>query len=75
MRRGAYNGGMQVILNGQAHPCPDGCTVAQLLLQAGHAQRRVAVEVNRSIVPRSQHATHVLQPDDRVELVHAIGGG
>ncbi len=66
---------MKVILNGKPHTCADGCSVAQLLESAGHAQRRVAVEVNRRIVPRSEHARHLLHEDDRIEIVHAIGGG
>ena len=37
--------------------------------------RRVAVEVNREIVPRGRHTHHRLQDDDRVEVVVAIGGG
>ena len=66
---------MNLILNGQPHTCADRCNVAQLLESTGHAQRRVAVEVNRRIVPRSEHATHLLAEGDRVEIVHAIGGG
>ncbi|MGV8409398.1 sulfur carrier protein ThiS, partial [Pseudomonas aeruginosa] len=37
--------------------------------------RRVAVELNLDIVPRSQHASTALKDGDRVEIVHAIGGG
>ena len=44
-------------------------------LSTGLAGKRVAVEVNLEIVPRSQHATRVLREGDRVEIVHAIGGG
>jgi sulfur carrier protein len=50
-------------------------TVAELLSHLGHADRRIAVEVNRAIVPRSRHAQHALEPQDRVELVEAFGGG
>lgn len=66
---------MKLILNGQAHECAEPCTVAQLLETAGYAQRRIAVEVNRHIVPRSEHASHRLAEGDAVEIVHAIGGG
>ncbi len=54
---------------------PDGATVADLLVLLQLAGRRVAVELNLDIVPRSAHAEHRLQPGDRVEVVHAIGGG
>jgi sulfur carrier protein len=66
---------MQIQLNGQARHCDEGTTLAQLLAEAGYAERRVAIEVNRDIVPRSQHTQQVLRDGDEVEIVHAIGGG
>jgi sulfur carrier protein len=66
---------MQIHLNGQPHSCRDGESLAELLTSTGYSQRRVAVEVNREIVPRSVHAQHLLHEGDRVEIVHAIGGG
>ena len=50
-------------------------TVSDLLQSEGLAERRVAVEVNGAIVPRGAHATHALAEGDRVEVVHALGGG
>jgi len=50
-------------------------TIAALLREVGFSERRVAVEVNREIVPRSQHGDFQLQDNDRVEVVFAIGGG
>jgi len=73
--RSRYNARMQITLNGQPRECAEPTSVAQLLDQAGYAGRRVAVEVNREIVPRSRHASHALAEGDRVEIVHAIGGG
>jgi sulfur carrier protein len=49
--------------------------VAQLLEDMALTARRLAVEVNLEIVPRSTYADHRLRPGDRVEIVHAIGGG
>ncbi|MGH8214375.1 MAG: sulfur carrier protein ThiS [Rhodanobacteraceae bacterium] len=66
---------MQITLNGQPRECKAATTVAALLTEAGHGERKVAVEVNREIVPRSRHAQQVLQDGDRVEIVQAIGGG
>lgn len=66
---------MRIFLNGEPREVDDGLSVAGLLAATGHAQRRVAVEVNREIVPRGQHAERVLADGDRVEIVHAIGGG
>ncbi len=70
-----YNGRMQITLNGQPRDCAPATTIAQLLETAGYGGRRVAVELNREIVPRSQHASRALADGDRVEIVHAIGGG
>jgi len=69
------NACMQIELNGQPRHIPEATTLAQLLAGEGLAERRVAVEVNGEIVPRGQHATHALGPGDRVEVVHALGGG
>ncbi|HET6632038.1 MAG TPA: sulfur carrier protein ThiS [Rhodanobacteraceae bacterium] len=66
---------MQITLNGAPQECADDATVATLLEAAGYAGRRVAVEVNREIVPKSQHPARALRDGDRVEIVHAIGGG
>jgi len=66
---------MEILLNGAPHACSDDTTLARLLADSGYAGRRVAVEINRHIIPRSAHETTRLQPDDRVEVVHAMGGG
>ena len=66
---------MSITLNGSPLDCNPPITVAQLLDQAGYAGRRVAVEVNREIVPRSLHTTRTLVYGDQIEIVHAIGGG
>ena len=69
------NARMDIQLNGQTSTLVADCTIAALLEIEGFGQRRVAVEVNGEIVPRGSHASHVLQADDRVEIVHALGGG
>ncbi|RUL74390.1 sulfur carrier protein ThiS [Dyella choica] len=66
---------MQITLNGHPHDCGDTLTLTELLHEAGYAGRRVAVEVNQEIVPRSQHGAYSLRQGDKVEIVHAIGGG
>ena len=67
---------MDILLNGQArHLDADAPSIIDLLEAEGLAARRVAVEVNGQIVPRGRHATHPLQAGDRVEIVHALGGG
>ncbi|SHK20812.1 sulfur carrier protein ThiS [Marinobacter antarcticus] len=66
---------MQVQVNGEAMDLPEGATVAALVERMTLAGKRLAVEVNEDIVPRSQHAKFTLSNGDRVEVVHAIGGG
>lgn len=66
---------MQITLNGEARHVDPGTTLEALLALAGHAGRKVAVEVNLAVVPRSLHAGHVLAEGDRVEIIQAIGGG
>lgn len=66
---------MQIQLNGEPFELADGRTVAQLLDDLELVGRRVAVELNREIVPRSLHVSTALCPGDHVEVVHAIGGG
>lgn len=66
---------MQIQLNGEGYALPDGQSVADLLQRLELTGRRLAVELNRDIVPRSQHASTLLADGDQVEIVHAIGGG
>ncbi|GAB3347930.1 sulfur carrier protein ThiS [Lysobacter tyrosinilyticus] len=66
---------MNVILNGEPRALAAPATVLELLQAEGLGARRVAVEVNGEIVPRSRHGEHALQAGDRVEIVHALGGG
>ncbi|MGP0172981.1 sulfur carrier protein ThiS [Pseudomonas sp. NCHU5208] len=66
---------MHIRLNGEAFELPDNQSVADLLQRLDLVGRRVAVELNLDIVPRSQHASTLLAEGDQVEVVHAIGGG
>jgi len=66
---------VEVYVNGELLQLPEGMTVTQLLEKMTLADKRLAVEVNSEIVPRSRHNSHILQAGDRVEIVHAIGGG
>lgn len=66
---------MDIILNGETREIPDQTSAAGLLETLGLARRRLALEINREIVPRSRFDEHMIRPGDRVEIVHAIGGG
>lgn len=66
---------MQIQLNGDSHALEGEPTISDLIAALGLTGRRIAVEVNEEIVPRSQHEATRLAEGDRVEIVHAIGGG
>ena len=72
---GAMEPMLRLLLNGEPREMPAGADVLALLEREGLATRRVAVEVNGDIVPRSRHAGHRLAEGDRIEIVHALGGG
>lgn len=66
---------MDIQLNGELHEIPDHSTAMDLVEQLGLTGKRLAMELNREIVPRSAYATTPLKPGDEIEIVHAIGGG
>jgi sulfur carrier protein len=66
---------IQVTINGEPRALDAGTTVAELVDALSLQGKRIAVEINGAVVPRSTHPTHRLADGDRVEIVHAIGGG
>jgi sulfur carrier protein len=66
---------MNIQLNGEARQIEAGTTVIALLEMLGYLGKRVAVEKNGEIVPKSQHEQTVLQQNDKLEIVVAVGGG
>jgi sulfur carrier protein len=66
---------MKITINGTEHLCAENALVSDLLVQLELVGRRVAVERNGDIVPRSLHASTVLSAGDQIEIVVAVGGG
>jgi len=66
---------IQLIVNGEPQEVPSGTTIAVLLARLQMQPRLVAVERNRDLVPRAQHAACTLEAGDRVEIVTLVGGG
>jgi len=66
---------MQLVINGVARSVPDGLTVAALVEHLGMKSDRVAVELNREIVPRGKWNETSVGENDRLEIVHFVGGG
>lgn len=88
MRQGRYTAGaprrdnarmtdapLHLRINGEPRTFEGPLDIPSLLRAEGLGDRRVAVEVNGEIVPRGRHAGHALADGDRVEIVHALGGG
>lgn len=66
---------IEVFINGAAERFAEPASVAGVLAARGLAGKRVAVERNGEIVPKSRHAETPLAPGDRIEIVVAVGGG
>jgi len=66
---------MNALINGRTTDVPEGSSVSDLLEQLGLGGKRIAVELNGEILPRSRHAEQRVADGDRLEIVHAIGGG
>lgn len=66
---------LQITINGQTRQLDGEPSVAEALVALGLQGKRVAVECNGAIVPRSQHLQQRLREGDRVEIVAAVGGG
>jgi sulfur carrier protein len=64
-----------VQVNGTPRRVSDGCTVESLLRLVGVSGARIAVAVNREVVPRSAFSSRRLAVGDRVEILEAVGGG
>jgi len=66
---------IRLSVNGESMDIPATTTLAALLAWLELDTRKVAIERNREIVPRSTYATTTLAPGDALEIVHFIGGG
>src|SRR2546421_8382136 len=66
---------IEITLNGETRTIPERVTLADLLGQLGYDRRRIAVEVNREVVPLPRHGEHRLSGGDAVEIVTLVGGG
>ena len=64
-----------MVINGETRTVVQGTTIAALIVELGLGDRRVAVERNREVVPRAQHASTEISEGDRIELVTFVGGG
>ena len=66
---------VQLVINGEQGNYPEGLTIQSLLNRLGIAQRPVAVEINKKVVPKAEHAARELRENDTLEIVTFVGGG
>ena len=64
-----------IILNGENKQIDNNTTITQLLQTLDLVNKRLAVEINQQLIPRSDFTSHTLNELDKVEIVQAIGGG
>ena len=70
-----YANFMNILLNGEFRHTEISLTLSALVSELALADKRLAIEVNEEVVPRSCYEGYHLQEGDKVEIVHAIGGG
>lgn len=70
-----YHTHMKIQFNGKELEIPAGTTLKQLIELQGLSNKRLAAEVNQQIITKAEHDLHVLNEQDTIEIVHAIGGG
>jgi sulfur carrier protein len=66
---------LNITINGESRQFATGQNVASVVEALALTGKRIAVELNGEIVPKSQHAATALKPGDRLEIVVAVGGG
>ncbi len=71
----AASAAIAVSVNGEARQVGAGATLADLVASLGLTGRKIAIAVNRDVVPRGAYAAHELHAGDRVEILEAVGGG
>jgi thiazole synthase len=66
---------MIIVVNGETREYTEQTSVADVIASMGLTGKKIAIELNKEILPFQQYDSHLLQPEDRLEIVHAIGGG
>ena len=69
------NNFVKIIVNGEEITLPENSNIQDLIAQLGFTNKRIAIEINEAIIPKSKHQSHPLKNHDRVEVINAVGGG
>ncbi|MBT7390083.1 MAG: sulfur carrier protein ThiS [Gammaproteobacteria bacterium] len=66
---------MEILVNGEKISLPEDSNIEDLIVHLGYQNQRIAIEINESIIPKSNHSSLLLKDLDKVEVINAVGGG
>jgi len=66
---------VEILVNGEKTSLPKDSSIEDLILHLGYQKQRIAIEINESIIPKSNHSSFLLKDLDTVEVINAVGGG
>jgi len=66
---------MKVFLNGKKVNVGNNLTAEQLLVCIGYQDKRIALEINEQIIPKSEYSNKIIVQNDKIEIIKAVGGG
>ena len=66
---------MKIIVNGEEISLPEDSNIQDLVAKLGYKNKRIAIELNEAIIPKSKYQSHLLESLDKVEVINAVGGG
>jgi len=66
---------MKVFLNGKQSNIDANLTAYQLCLDMGYQDKRIALEINGKVIPRSEYSNRIIVENDKLEIIVAVGGG
>ena len=66
---------MEILVNGEKISLPEDSNIEDLIVHLGYQNQRIAIEINESIIPKSNHSFFLLKDLDKVEVINAVGGG
>jgi sulfur carrier protein len=66
---------VKIIVNGEEISIQEDSNIQDLVAELGYKNKRIAIEVNEAIIPKSKHQSYLLKSSDRVEVINAVGGG
>jgi len=66
---------VEILVNGDKISLPEYSSIEDLITHLGFQNQRIAIEINESIIPKSNHTSFLLKDLDKVEIIKAVGGG